>query len=68
MITSRFLDSISTQIGHSMVLEIQASNSDVRKYVKERISTENRLCRHVEKDPALGEAIIAKVVANAQKM
>jgi signal-transduction protein with cAMP-binding, CBS, and nucleotidyltransferase domain len=44
-------DSIRYEFKQSLVLEVRASNSDVQKYVEERIASENRLRRQVEKPP-----------------
>jgi hypothetical protein len=68
MFTSRPYDSIKAEFRTSLNLEIQASTGDVAKYVRGRIAAENRLRRHVQKDPSLGEEIVRKVSTNAQKM
>jgi hypothetical protein len=49
-------------------LEIRASEEDIRKYLKARISKAARLRRHVKADAKLEETIINTIVENSQGM
>jgi hypothetical protein len=68
MVTSRPLPSIEQQFNGADRLDITANNDDVRKYIVERIPHENRLARHVKKDPTLEESIVNSIVGKVKGM
>ena len=68
MITSRFLNSIPRQLQGATKLEIEADVDDVKYYVKERISSVERISGWVYKNPSLQEDIVLTVTGNAKKM
>lgn len=68
MVTSRPLPSIELQFRGVKRLDILANDDDVRKYIEDRIPGENRLVRHVKRDPSFQEIIVNKIVVNAGGM
>lgn len=64
MVTSRFFDTATYHFDKE--LEINTSIADVQAYVRERISNERLLWRHVQKDPTLREHI-TKVVGEKRE-
>lgn len=68
LVTSRFFDTIARKFEGKRQLEVVASDQDVRKYVSGRISREDRLLRHIQKDAALLEHITETIVQNAESM
>lgn len=67
MVTSRNLPSIEQQFKNKCS-RISTMDDDVRKYIEDRIPHEIRLARHVQKDPALQDTIITKIVGNVKGM
>jgi hypothetical protein len=57
LVTSRFHHTIERWNKDSKKLEIKASTEDIQAYVHRRISEEDRLLRHTQKDPELRKAI-----------
>ncbi|KAL8719944.1 MAG: hypothetical protein Q9225_003121 [Loekoesia sp. 1 TL-2023] len=49
-------------------IEIRASDGDISSYLKDRITEEPRLNRHVQGDPTLLDAILETIVKNANGM
>ena len=49
-------------------LEIRASDSDVRRYISDRILHETRLARHIEADSTLKEMILDALVRKSDGM
>jgi hypothetical protein len=68
MVTSRPLLSIEQLFHHATRLDILANDTDVRKYIKDRIAHEYRLVLHVNTDRALREIIIEKIATNVKGM
>lgn len=68
MVTSRFLNSVPRQFQGAMELEIEADVEDIKRYVKERMKSVERLSNWVIKNPSLEEDIVATVTKNAKKM
>ncbi|KIM82512.1 hypothetical protein PILCRDRAFT_70744, partial [Piloderma croceum F 1598] len=68
MVTSRPLLSIEQLFQHATRLDILANDTDVRKYIEDRIAHEYRLVLHVNTDQALREIIIEKIAANVKGM
>ncbi|KAJ7249187.1 hypothetical protein B0H12DRAFT_1122246 [Mycena haematopus] len=50
------------------VLEIRATNDDIRQYVETHIRKSSRLSRHVQTRPELCAEISSKIIANVQGM
>jgi hypothetical protein len=51
-----------------LTLEIRASDDDIRKYVLERISTQSRINRFVQRDDTLKDEISNAIVRTANGM
>jgi Cdc6-like AAA superfamily ATPase len=68
MFTSRPLALIGEIFEGKARLDISANTDDVGKYVNGRISEDNRLSRHVKKEPALRADIINKIIKNVSGM
>ena len=66
--TSRRLDSIERMFEGYPCLEIRASDSDVRRYISDRILHESRLARHIEADSSLKDAISDVIVRKSDGM
>jgi hypothetical protein len=49
-------------------LEILATDDDIKVYIKERISKQNRLKLFVQEEPALRDAIINGIIKNVRGM
>jgi hypothetical protein len=68
MVTSRPLDDLRSQFSNGPHLNIEASDSDMKKYIQHRIREEGRLSRHVARDPGLEATIIREVLSRAKHM
>jgi len=68
MVTSRLLNSVPRQFQGAIKLEIEADVEDIKNYVKERISSVERLSSWVDNNPSLEEDIVTTVTKNAEKM
>ena len=68
MVTSRYFDAFGADMGIDTDVEILASDSDIKRYVQERISNTPRLGRWVAADSSLQATIEAKVIEAAQNM
>lgn len=68
MVTSRPHVTIDPHFNGIRQLHIYADNKDIGQYVKCRIQQENRLARHVNKDPALEDDMVKMIVANSKGM
>jgi hypothetical protein len=68
LFTSRYSLDTEKLLSDSLKLEIQAQESDLRSYLADRAVEEPRLRRHIQKDPALLEDILDKIVSKAQGM
>lgn len=68
LVTSRPHISIEYDIEGAVPVEIQASQSDLRKYLQERIARAHRLIRYVRPDVELKTAIVDTLLGNAQGM
>lgn len=68
LVTSRDIPNIQRQLQDAARLEIQANDEDIRNYIKERISSSDRLSMYVKKDSRLHEFIIDTVTKNAKGM
>lgn len=66
--TSRRLNDIEQMFEGHPRLEIRASDSDVRRYISDRIKHEARLVRHIEADSNLKEAISDVIVRKSDGM
>jgi ankyrin repeat domain-containing protein 50 len=68
MVTSRHIPSIESAIHADIMLEIMATETDVRSHAKARIYSNNTLKRLITKSPSMEEKIISTVVEKAQGM
>ncbi|MCJ1392629.1 hypothetical protein MMC18_005499 [Xylographa bjoerkii] len=68
LVTSRHNSTIAAEFKGRMTLEVNATDSDVTRYVLARIQHEHRLLRHVRADPVLQQSIISEVVGRAKGM
>lgn len=68
MLTSRPMASIQADYQDLKILEIQASDSDIHKFLEAQMNKEPRLGRHVKLDPAFQKLIIETMISNAKGM
>ena len=68
MVTSRYFDAFGADMGIDTDIEILASDSDIKRYVQERVYITPRLGRWIAADSSLLAMIKAKVVEAAQSM
>ena len=68
LVTSRDIPIIEPELPGAYRLVIRASDEDIKKYLKERISSSSDLMAHTEKDPKLYDNIITTIVDKAQGM
>ena len=68
MITSRFFDSLGTDMGVDADIEVLASDSDIEKFVQETVKATPRLQRWISTEASLLFMIIEKVTEAAQQM
>ena len=66
--TSRRLSDIERMFKGYPRLEIRASDSDVQRYISDRIPHETRLARHIEADSSLKEVISDVIVRKSDGM
>ena len=68
MVTSRYFDAFGADMGIDTDVEIVASDSDIKRYVQERIAKTSRLGRWIAADSSLQATIEAKVIEATQSM
>ena len=68
MVTSRYFDAFGADMGIDTDIEISASDSDIKRYVQERVNITPRLGRWIAADSPLLAMIEAKVIEAAQSM
>ena len=68
MFTSRHLTAIEREFQGAERLDVQATDNDIRQYIKGRISREHRLARHIRADHTLEDDILNTLVDNAMGM
>lgn len=68
MVTSRYFDAFGADMGIDTDVEILASDDDIKRYVKERVSTTPRLGRWIAADSSLQATIETKVIEAAQNI
>ena len=68
MITSRFFDAFGADMGIDTDVEILASDDDIKRFVRERVSNTPRLRRWTAADSSLQATIEIKVIEAAQNM
>ncbi|MCJ1402435.1 hypothetical protein MMC11_005655 [Xylographa trunciseda] len=68
LITSRHNRTIETEFEGTRTLEINATDSDITRYVLARIQCEHRLARHVRTHPALQQSIVNGILRGAKGM
>lgn len=66
--TSRHVGSIKDAFSKVECLDICASQSDIRSYLRGRLSTETRLLHMIQNEPALYEIIVTKIAEQANGM
>jgi len=66
--TSRFLPDLERRFVAACQVEIQASDEDVRTYLRNRIEQEGRLSKHVQADASLGDDIVAAIAGKVKGM
>ena len=68
MITSRDLPTIERQLSDVIRLDVQARSDDILGYVRERITSSERLTSHAERDPILCDLIATTIATRAKGM
>ena len=68
MVTSRYFDIFGADMGIDTDVEILTSDSDIKRYVQERVSNTSRLGRWIAADSSLQAMIELKVIEAAQSM
>ena len=68
MITSRDLPTIERQLSKAIRLDVQARSDDILLYLRERITSSERLTSHGERDPNLCNLIATTIAARAKGM
>ncbi|KAJ6566485.1 ankyrin repeat-containing domain protein [Mycena capillaripes] len=68
MITSRPHIIVDASFPEVQIVEIRATEDDIRKYVDIQITESSRLSRHVQTCPGLAEEIKSKIVDNVEGM
>lgn len=68
MITSRDLPTIERQLSEAIRLNVQARSVDILRYVRERITTSERLTSYAERDPMLCDLIATTIATRAKGM
>ncbi|KAJ7836267.1 hypothetical protein B0H14DRAFT_1125710 [Mycena olivaceomarginata] len=68
MITSRPHITVDASFPEVQIVEIHATEDDIRKYVDFQITESSRLSRHVQTRPELGEEIKSRIIDNVQGM
>ena len=68
LITSRDLPTIERQLSNAVRLDVQARSDDISQYLRERISSSERLKPHINKDPSLDNLISTTITARAEGM
>ncbi|KAJ7305571.1 hypothetical protein DFH08DRAFT_793484 [Mycena albidolilacea] len=68
MITSRPNVTLVPFLPHVLLVEIQAADDDIRRYVDTHIQKSSRLSRHVRSRPELRDEIPSKIIANVKGM
>ncbi|KAJ7720490.1 ankyrin repeat-containing domain protein, partial [Mycena olivaceomarginata] len=68
MITSRPNVTLMPFLPHVLLVEIQAADDDIRRYVDTHIQKSSRLSRHVRSRPELRDEIPSKIIANVKGM
>ena len=68
MITSRDLPMIERQLSKAIRLDLQARSDDILLYLRERITSSERLTSLGERDPSLSNLIATTIAARAKGM
>jgi len=68
LVTSRFIPSIQAELNISCILEIRASEMDIRTYLQHRIECQPRLARLCQKVPTLQNDITNSALMHVQGM
>lgn len=68
LVTSRHDPTIKKQFSETQLVEICATDEDIRSYISERIGQENRLSRQIRRFPSLKDDIPARIVGSAKGM
>ena len=68
LVTSRHNSSIATEFHGTTTLEIDATNSDITRYILAHIKREHRLARHVKTDSVLQQSIVSEIVGRVKGM
>ena len=68
LITSRDLPTIERQLSKAVRLDVRARSDDILHYLRERITSLERLKSHIEKDPTLSNLIATTITAKAGGM
>lgn len=68
LITSRNIPTIERQLSEAVRLDIRARADDILEYLRERISSSERLKFHADKDPTLCNLISTTIAARAEGM
>ena len=68
LITSRHIGTIQQELQHEARIEIQATDHDIRAYIRGRCMKERRLRHNINLDSTLQQSILDSVVHKAQGM
>ena len=68
LVTSRHDPTIKKQFSETQLLEICATDEDIRSYISERIGQEKRLSRQIRRIPSLEDDILGRIVGSAKGM
>ncbi|KAI8624519.1 hypothetical protein F5Y19DRAFT_312512 [Xylariaceae sp. FL1651] len=68
LVTSRQISSVENEIGKAVHVDIRASESDVLRYLENRILKENRLACLLRKDQNLRDTILTTIAKSAKGM
>ena len=68
LITSRDLPTIERQLSNAVRLDVQARSDDILQYLRERITSSERLKSHMNKDPSLESLISTTITTRAEGM
>lgn len=68
MVPSRYIPSIERAICADVSLEINATESDIKSHIEDRISNDDMLKRLITKPPSTGEKLVETVLEKARGM
>ena len=68
LITSRYLEGYYDRLGDQISIHVQATTSDIKKYIQQSIKDSIKLERALARDPTLEAEVVDYVVQNAGGM